>query len=73
MAKLPPELLKHADKVDDNWKYGEFDPEDGEQHNKTSVNNFVLYSIWFYKESNYQDRVLWEYFQQDFKDWTKEL
>ena len=37
------------------------------------VNGFLLYMMEFYKRKECTDDLLWEYFQDDFKGWTKEI
>ena len=36
------------------------------------LNGFLLYCIVYYKDSKYNNTILWEYMKEDFIGWTKE-
>jgi hypothetical protein len=37
------------------------------------VNGFLLYHILYYRKQSYTDYKLWEYFREDFEDWTLDI
>ena len=36
------------------------------------LNGFLLHRMAYYKDSEYNDTILWEYIKEDFIGWTKE-
>jgi hypothetical protein len=62
-------------KIDERWIKGGIDLATVKTTEKDNVttNNQVIYSWWSYTESQLQDAQLWEYFREDFRDWTEEI
>ena len=66
---LPPGVDAYVDVLDKNWKSFRLDAA-----NTTLewVNGYLLHHILYYRRQTFTDSKLWEYFQEDFEDWTLE-
>jgi predicted Ser/Thr protein kinase len=42
-----------------------------ENANERDLNGFLLHRMAYYKDSEYNDTVLWEYIREDFIEWIK--
>ena len=64
---LPPGVDTYVDLIDKNWNNFTLDVT-----NTTTeqVNGFLLHNILYYRSRFYIDYTLWEYFREDFEDWT---
>ena len=68
--RLPEE---YADKVDrDRWGK-EFCPNNVEDHTTEIVTGHILNRLLWYKMREYDDYTLWEYYREDFQNWTKNI
>jgi hypothetical protein len=64
---LPPGLDAYVRHIDKDWNDLTLDVA-----NTTTkrVNGFLLNNIIYYRKQSYTDYKLWEYFREDFEDWT---
>jgi len=51
------------------WDTAVIDVTNAEQE----LNGFILHRIAHYKDSEYNDTMLWQYIREDFISWTKEI
>ena len=65
---LPPGVDTYVNLIDKNWDNFTLDVT-----NTTTeqVNGFLLHHILYYRSRFYTDYTLWEYFREDFEDWTQ--
>jgi hypothetical protein len=66
---LPPGVNEYAILINKNWNDFTIDIA-----NTTTerVNGYLLHHILHYRKQSYTDYKLWEYFREDFEDWTLE-
>ena len=63
----------------DEYTYNEekwgnsFDPTNENDLNTDTVNGYIMYYIQYYQREKLRDRILWEYFREDFEGWTKDI
>ena len=63
----------------DEYTYNEekwgnsFDPTNENDLNTDTVNGYIMYYIQYYQREKFRDRILWDYFWEDFEGWTKDI
>jgi hypothetical protein len=64
---LPPGVDQYTILINKNWNDFTIDVA-----NTTAerVNGYLLHHILYYRKQSYTDYKLWEYFREDFEDWT---
>ena len=64
---LPPGVDRYVRLIDEDWDYFRLNV-----RNTTAerINSFLLHHILYYRTQSFTDSKLWEYFREDFEDWT---
>ena len=61
---------KYEDDINpETWNKAEIDPANAKQQD---LNGFLLHRMAHYKDSEYNDTMLWQCMKEDFVGWTKE-
>lgn len=57
-------------KVEEDYSAEDFNPIDLEECTKPKVNAIIIYYLQIYSRAEHQDVQLWQYFREDFAQWT---
>lgn len=67
-----PDAFRGNDSYDpDKWGK-EFDIE-SDSEDKIAINTYIAYRKNYYTQAGYRDLQLWEYFKEDFQEWTEKI
>ena len=71
MPSIFPE--QYANKADKSKWGRKVDPTEKDEHTMEVITGYILNRKLLYQEEEYRDYLLWDYFQEDFEDWTEEM